>query len=83
MHVHARAVVLKDRFGHERDGLVVALGHLFDDVLVLQQVIPHRQQGIEPHVDLGLPGRANLVVLDLDVHANLLEGEQHFGADVL
>ena len=83
VHVHARSVVLKNRFGHQRDRLVVPPRHLFDDVFVFEQVVPHLQQGIEPHVDLGLSRRPDLVMLHLDLHADLFEREQHLRADVL
>src|SRR3712207_8308414 len=40
---------------------------LLDDVLVEHQLVGHGQQRVEPHVDLGLAGGADLVVLHLDL----------------
>ena len=34
MRVHAAAIVFKDRFGHKGNGLAVALGNVFNDILV-------------------------------------------------
>ncbi len=40
-------------------------------------------QRVEPHVDLGLAGGRHLVVVHLDVDADLLQRQHHLGADVL
>ena len=69
VRVHARAVVLEDRLGHERDRLAVLPGHVLDDVLVQHELVGHREQRVEAHVDLGLAGGAHLVVLHLDLDA--------------
>ena len=67
--VHARAVVLEERLGHERDGVAGRVGDVLDDVLERHQVVGGLQQRAEPEVDLGLAGGADLVVLHLDVDA--------------
>ena len=41
------------------------------------------QQRVEAHVDLGLAGGGHLVVLDLDLDAETLHGEDHLGTQVL
>ena len=81
--VHARAVVLEHRLGHERRGLAVLVGDVLHDVLVEHQLVGHAGQLVEAHVDLGLACGADLVVLDLDLDAHLLEGEHHLGPQVL
>src|SRR6266545_4455853 len=77
--VHARAVVLEDRLGHEGDRLAGAPG----DVLVEHHLVGHAQQRVEAHVDLGLPGGADLVVVDLDVDARPDHLQDHLAAQVL
>ena len=72
VHVHPRAVVLEDRLGHERRRQPVLPGDVLDDVLVEHQLVGHRQQRVEPHVDLGLAGGAHLVVLHLDLDPEAL-----------
>ena len=81
--VHAGAVVLEHRLGHERCRLAVLVRHVLHDVLVEHQLVGHAGQLVEPHVDLGLTRGAHLVVLDLDLDAHLLEGEHHLGPQVL
>ena len=41
--------------------------HALDDVFVEHQLVGHREQGVEPHVDLGLARGTDFVVLDLDL----------------
>ena len=67
--VHARAVVLEERLRHEGRREPGLIGDALDDVLVEHQLVGHRQQGVEAHVDLGLAGGADLVVLHLDLDA--------------
>ena len=81
--VHARAVVLEDRLRHERHRLARRPRHVLDDVLVEHELVGHRQQRVEAHVDLGLAGGADLVVLHLDLDADALERQDHLGAEVL
>ena len=83
VHVHPRAVVLEDRLRHERRREAVLTGHVLDDVLVEHQLVGHRQQRVEPHVDLGLAGRAHLVVLHLDLHPEALHRQDHLRAQIL
>ena len=58
-------------------------GHVLHDVLEEHELVGHARQRVEAHVDLGLAGGADLVVLDLDLDAHPLEGEHHLGAQVL
>ena len=83
MRVHPRAVVHEQRLRHERHGLARGVGRVLDDVLVLEDVVRGLEQRVEPHVDLGLAGRADLVVMHLDLDADLLEVEHHLRAQVL
>ena len=83
VHVHARAVVLEDRLRHERHRVAGGVRHVLDDVLVEHELVGHRQQRVEAHVDLGLAGGAHLVVLHLDLDAQLLERQDHLRAEVL
>jgi hypothetical protein len=83
VHVHARAVVLEDRLGHEGHALAGLPRHVLDDVLVEHDLVGHAQHRVEAHVDLGLTGGADLVVLHLDRDADRLELLDHLGPEVL
>ena len=83
VRVHAAAVVVEERLGHERHRLAVLAGHVLDHVLVLEQLVRHLDQRAEAHVDLRLAAGRHLVVLRLDRDADLLEGQHHLAADVL
>ena len=54
-----------------------------DDVLVVHQAVGHLGQRAEPHVDLGLAGGPDLVVMDLDRHPHLLQRQDDLRAEVL
>ena len=73
MHVHARPVVVENRFGHKRDGLAVLLCYILHDVFVLEDVIPHPEQRVPAHVDFCLAGGCNLVVMNLHSHTDALK----------
>ena len=60
-----------------------ARGHVLHDVLVEHELVGHDEQRVELHVDLGLAGGGHLVVLDLDLDAEALHGEDHLRAQVL
>src|SRR5208283_806837 len=81
--VHARAVVTENRLGHEGHDLPMLARDVAEDVLVIHEAVCQLGQWAEPHVDLGLTGRTDLVMMDLDRHADLLQGQNHLGAQVL
>ena len=83
VHVHARAVVADDRLRHERRGLAVGVRGVVDHVLHLLQPVGALHQRREAGADLALAGVRDLVVVDLDLDAHLVEREAHRGADVL
>ncbi len=74
MDVHAGAVILEDRLGHEGNGFAVTDGHIFCHVLIFHHVVGHLRQGIELQVDFRLPRGPYFVVMDFDVHTQSLEG---------
>ena len=80
--VHPVAVVAEQRLRHERHGLARRPGGGLDDVLVRHQRVGHGQQRPEPDVDLGLAGRADLVVLHLDLDAAGDQVPDHLRAQV-
>ena len=59
------------------------VGDALDDVLVEHELVGHPQQRVESHVDLGLAGGADLVVLHLDLDPHLLHRQDHLRAQVL
>ena len=72
------------RLGHERRrSCPRAHADVLDDVLVEHELVGHAQQRVEAHVDLGLAGGADLVVLDLDLDAEPLELQHHLRPQVL
>ena len=80
MGVHAGAVVTEDGFGHEGGGLAVLLADIANHVFVEHDLIAHLGERGVAHVDLGLPGRAHLVVMHLGMDAHFLELENDLGA---
>ena len=72
----------KSGFGMNVAVLPLRARHVLDDVLEPQELIGGEHHGREAHVDLALPGGGDLVVLDLDVEAELLQGHAHLGAQV-
>ena len=83
MGVHAGAVVAENRLGHEGRRHPVAHRHVLDDVFVPGQPVGHLGQRLEAHVDFGLSGGRDFVMLLLDADADALHLEHHLGADVL
>ncbi len=81
--VHARAVVTENRLGHEGHDLPMLARDVADDVLVIHEAVCQLGQRAEPHVDLGLTGRTDLVMMDLDRHADLFQGQDLLGAQIL
>src|SRR5207253_11450419 len=69
--------------GHERRRIAVAVTNVLDDVLVLEDLIRHADQRPKAHVNFGLTGRANLVVVDLDLDARLLHLQLDLAAQIL
>ncbi len=80
--MHARAVVPEEGLGHEGGHHVVAAGHVLDHILVLHELVGHGHQGVEHHVDFGLSAGGDLVMVSLDLDADLLHEGGHLGADV-
>ena len=83
VRVHAAAVVLEDRLGHERDGLAVTLRDVLADVLVPHELIGHLQQRGVVHVDLALPGGGHLVMVRFDDDADLAHLVDHLPAEIV
>src|SRR5438046_87814 len=83
VHVHARAVIAEHRLRHERRRIAVLMADVLDDVLVHHQLVGHAPQRPEPHVDLGLPRRAHLVVVHLDLDPRRDQRQHDLGPQVL
>ena len=81
--MHAGAVVLEERLGHEGDGVAVLHSDILGDVLVEHDVIRHLGQGVETHAELALAAGGHLVMVLLDVEAGLHHLEGHLGADAV
>ena len=83
MGVHAGAIIAVERFGHERDALVVLLRHVAHDVFVILQMVRHRFHRGETNVDLGLARGRDFMMLALDRNPGFLQLQTHFVANVL
>ncbi len=83
MRVHAAAVVAEEWLGHERRRVPVLVADVLDDVLVDEDLVRHVHERVEAHVDLGLTGGADLVVMHLDRDARIYEREHDLAAQVL
>jgi hypothetical protein len=56
---------------------------VLDYVLVEHQLVRHRQERVETHVDLGLPAGSHFVVLHFDLDAESLQREDHLRTQIL
>ena len=83
VHVHAGAVVVEDRLGHEGGRLAVLLGHVAHDVLVRHHVVGGLDQLSKFHAEFVLTRACHLVVVLLGGNAQLTHQQEHLGADVL
>ena len=83
VRVHAAAVVLEDRLRHERHRLAVPLRDVLADVLVPHELIGHFQQWLKLHVDLGLSGGGDFVVMRFDDDADLAHLVHHLAAQIV
>ena len=81
--MHAAAVVLEDRLGHERDCLAATPRYVLADVLVPHELIGHLQQRRIVHVDLALPRGGHLVMVRFDNDADLAHLVDHFSAKIV
>ena len=77
MGVHARAVVAEQRLRHEGDALAGRAGDVLDHVLVGHDLVGHAGEGRVAQVDLALPARGHLVVVELARDPEPLEREHH------
>ncbi|EDM80732.1 hypothetical protein PPSIR1_12653 [Plesiocystis pacifica SIR-1] len=83
VRVHAVAVVPVQGLGHEGDRLAGLARDVLDHVLEPGQLVGLGQQRVVADVDLGLSAGRDLHVLALDDDAEILEREDHVGAQVL
>ena len=81
--MHAGAVILKQRLGHECDGVIVAIGHIFKHIFKPHELIRHLQQGFETHVDFGLSGGGHFMMLGLGLDPQIFQRQDHLGAQIL
>ena len=79
--MHAGAVVVEHRLGHEGRGLAVGAGDVADDVLVPLKVVRRFDERAELEVDLVL-GRGDFVVMAFNLNAELLHHHHHLHAQI-
>jgi len=77
--VHAAAVVAEHGLGHERHSQVVLVGQVEQDVFRQDRLVGAPEQTVEHHLDFLLSPLAHLMVVVLDVDAQL---QQHAGGRV-
>ena len=83
MGVHAAAVVAKNRLGHEGNGFALAVGHVLHDIFVEQHLVRRPHQRVELQINFRLAAGGHFVMMALHLHAAILHGEHHLGAQVL
>ena len=81
--VHPRAVVAEQRLGHKSRHLAVGLGHILDHILEDGHRVRHPGQRVVAHVDFGLAGVGDFVVMLFHHDVKVLNLLHHLGADVL
>jgi hypothetical protein len=83
VRVHPRAVVAEERLRHEGHALPVLAGDVLDHVLVGHDLVGHARQRGEAEIDLALPARGDLVVVELARDPEALERQHHLRAEVV
>src|SRR6516162_10355188 len=83
VRMHAGAVVLKNRLRHDGYRLPVPAGDVLNDVFVDQDLVGHARECGKAHVDLGLPRRADLVVVNLYPDPTFLQRAHHLRSELL
>src|SRR6516165_6464544 len=81
--MHAGAVVLKNRLRHDGYRLPVPAGDVLNDVFVDQDLVGHARECGKAHVDLGLPRRTYLVVVNLYPDPTFLQRAHHLRSEIL
>jgi hypothetical protein len=83
MDVHARAVVAKERLGHEGRGHAALPRDTLHHIFVDHHIVGHARECGEAHVDLALTAGRHFMMVGLNRNAELLEQQHHFGARIL
>ena len=83
MHMHAGAVILEERLGHESGGIAILHRHILADIFVKQGLIGLPGQGIKADAELGLSGSGHLMMMGLDGDTALRHHLGYPGAQVL
>ena len=81
--MHAVAVVVDQRFRHERCGLAIAVCDVVHDVLQDLHLVGLAYQRVELHADFALPGGRHLVVMHFGFDTHVIEREAHRRTDVV
>ena len=67
MAVHAGAVVLKQRLGHNGHDFASLPGGILDHILISQHLVGHLGHGVKAHVDFGLAAGGDFVMVHFDL----------------
>ncbi len=81
--MHAAPVILKNRFGHEGDGLVISLGDIFTNVFVPHKLVGHFQQVRKLHIYFALAGGGNFMVMGFYDNADFAHFIYHFTTKIM
>ena len=71
------------RLRHEGCREAVRVSHVVDAILVDLELVGLGDQGIKTRADLALSGRADLVMMHLDIQAHISHCQAHCRADIL
>ena len=81
--VHPRAIVFKERLGHECGRLAMFGGHILHDILVDLHPVGHLNHRRKTQVNFRLTGSRYFVMMAFDLEAGPNHLVDHFRADVL
>ena len=81
--MHACAIVLEQRLGHEGRRLAVPARNVLDDVLVHHHAVAAQNHGAEADIDLLLTTGTDFVVMELDLETRIDHGLHHLGTDIV
>ncbi len=83
VHVHAVAIVVDERLGHESRRLAERMRNVVHDVFEDLHLVGFTDQRIEADPDLALARRCHFVVMNLGRKTHVLERKAHRRADVM
>ena len=81
--MHACAIVLEQRLGHEGRRLAVLVRNVLDEILVHHHAVAAQNHGAEADIDLLLTTGIGFVVMERGLETRIDHGLHHLGTDIV